>query len=215
MDFFTSSLLMGVISIVILVFSAIIHEVSHGFVADRLGDPTARLMGRLTLNPKKHIDPFMSILLPLLLILSNSPIIFGGAKPVPVDEFNLKEGRRDIALVALSGPLSNILMAVGGTLLYRLLFFFPNSQSIIFVFLLFILMKFIQINVLLAIFNLLPLPPLDGSKIFSLLLPETAARAYLSIGAFGSLLVFLLIFTSPMQQIITNLYQLGMSLLGF
>ncbi|MBI2033277.1 MAG: site-2 protease family protein, partial [Candidatus Levybacteria bacterium] len=87
--------------LLILIYSAILHEIAHGYVADRLGDPTARLSGRLTLNPIPHIDPFMTILLPLLLIMSGSPIIFGGAKPVPVDPFNLKEGRKDIAIVAL------------------------------------------------------------------------------------------------------------------
>ena len=99
-------------SLPILLFSAILHEVAHGLVADRLGDPTPRLMGRLTLNPKSHIDPFMSIALPLLLMLSGSPLIFGAAKPVPVDPFNLKEGRKDVALVALAGPLTNVLLAI-------------------------------------------------------------------------------------------------------
>ncbi|MBI2036174.1 site-2 protease family protein, partial [Candidatus Microgenomates bacterium] len=94
-----------IIGLIILIYSAILHEVAHGFVAERLGDPTARLMGRLTLNPKPHIDPMMSIALPLILILSGSPIIFGAAKPVPVDPFNLKEGRKDMSIVALAGPL--------------------------------------------------------------------------------------------------------------
>jgi len=84
-------LLLGLISLIILIYSAILHEIAHGFVAERLGDPTARLMGRLTLNPKNHIDPIMSIALPLILILSGSPVIFGAAKPVPVDPFNFRE----------------------------------------------------------------------------------------------------------------------------
>src|SRR3989338_1003057 len=101
-----------VISLAILVFSAILHEVAHGFVADRFGDPTPRLSGRLTLNPKSHIDPFMSVLLPLVLLLSGSPVIFGAAKPVPIDPFNLRDGRKDVALVALAGPLTNIILAI-------------------------------------------------------------------------------------------------------
>src|SRR6266480_5265448 len=100
------------IGLIILIFSAILHEIAHGYVADRLGDPTARLAGRLTLNPVKHIDLFWTILLPLFFFLSQSPILFGGAKPVPVDPFNLKEGRKDIALVSLAGPLTNILLAL-------------------------------------------------------------------------------------------------------
>src|SRR5579884_824272 len=96
-----------IIWLFILLYSAILHEIAHGFVAERLGDPTARLMGRLTLNPIKHLDPFMSFLLPLMLVVFHSPVIFGGAKPVPVDEFNLRDGMRDLAIVSLAGPLTN------------------------------------------------------------------------------------------------------------
>src|SRR3990167_7993834 len=114
-----------IITLIVLIFSAILHEVAHGYVADRLGDPTARLSGRLTLNPKSHIDPFMSILLPLMLIISGSPIIFGGAKPVPVDPFNLRDGRKDIALVSLAGPLTNVLIALLAAILIHI--FIPNQ----------------------------------------------------------------------------------------
>lgn len=168
----------------ILIVSAILHEVAHGFVADKLGDPTARLAGRLTLDPRKHIDPMMSIILPVILILSGSPIIFGAAKPVPVDEFNLREGRKDMALVALAGPLTNIIIAVIASLFIRFLtvsplniFFYP----------------LMQLNLLLAVFNLLPIPPLDGSKVFSMLLPAPQARAYLALGQFGFLIIFFLL----------------------
>src|SRR3989344_4757596 len=116
-------LVSGLLILVILIFSAIFHEVAHGFVAEKLGDPTARLAGRLTLNPRKHIDPYMSIFLPLLLIISGSPVIFGAAKPVPVDPFNLKEGRKDIALVSLSGPLTNIFIAIVASLLIKTITF--------------------------------------------------------------------------------------------
>src|SRR5581483_3011847 len=110
-----------VIGLPILIFSAILHEIAHGYVADRLGDPTARLMGRLTLNPGPHIDPFMSILLPLMLLLTGSPILFGAAKPVPIDPFNLKEGRKDMALVGLAGPLTNVLIAIAASVIFRFL----------------------------------------------------------------------------------------------
>src|SRR3989338_1611792 len=92
----------------ILLFSAILHEIAHGYVAERLGDPTARLAGRLTLDPRRHIDPMMSIALPLILLISGSPIIIGAAKPVPVDPFNLRDGRKDMALVSLAGPLTKV-----------------------------------------------------------------------------------------------------------
>jgi Zn-dependent protease len=185
-----------VIGLVILVFSAVLHEIAHGLVADRLGDPTPRLSGRLTLDPRPHIDPFMSILLPGMLMLSGSPIIFGGAKPVPVDPYNLKEGRKDIALVALAGPMTNILLAVAGSLIIRFVISplgvhtVPGLEIVAF-----ILLKITSINLSLAIFNLLPLPPLDGSKLFSLLLPEREANAFLSLGRFGTfILIFLLWF---------------------
>jgi len=181
--------LSGLLMVGVLIFSAILHEISHGYVADRLGDPTARLLGRLTLNPKNHIDPVMSILLPLLLILSGSPVIFGAAKPVPVDPFNLKDGRKDLAIVSLAGPLTNIIIAILAAFIVKFSFVFGNFAPIIQPFFLIV----VQINLLLAIFNLLPIPPLDGSKIFSLLLPEREANTYMSLGSVGFLILFFLL----------------------
>jgi Zn-dependent protease len=186
--------LSAIILIVILVFSAILHEVAHGFVAYRFGDPTAKLAGRLTLNPKKHIDPFMSILLPFFLILSGSPVIFGAAKPVPIDPFNLKEGRKDVALVALSGPLTNILIAVLGSFVIKVIPLLANFLPLDLSSILYSLLStIVQLNLLLAIFNLLPIPPLDGSKVFALLLPEKEAAIYLSLGAIGMFIIFFLL----------------------
>jgi len=173
-----------IIALPILLFSAILHEIAHGLVADRLGDPTARLSGRLTLNPIPHIDPFMTILLPLLLIFSGSPIIFGGAKPVPIDPFNLKEGKKDVALVALAGPLTNIMLAIIASLLLKVFLLSVAAP---------ILQLIAAINIYLAIFNLLPIPPLDGSKVFSMLLPDREASAYLSLGNIGIFILFLLL----------------------
>lgn len=214
-------LLSGIISLVILIYSAILHEIAHGFVADRFGDPTARLAGRLTLNPKKHIDPFMSIILPLILILSGSPVVFGAAKPVPIDPFNLKEGRKDIALVALSGPLTNILIAIFGSLLIKLIYLpiletvFPFS---ILNALYLILATIVRLNLLLAIFNLLPIPPLDGSKVFALLLPERQAAVYLSLGSIGMFIIFFLLLFPfggfSLGGIIFNLLAFSEKLLG-
>ncbi|HEX7042073.1 MAG TPA: site-2 protease family protein [Patescibacteria group bacterium] len=209
-----------VISLTVLLFSAILHEIAHGLVADRLGDPTARLMGRLTLDPRKHIDPIMSLALPLLLLFSGSHIIFGGAKPVPVDPFNLKEGKKDMALVSLAGPATNILLAVAGALLLHGLTFVPIQPSLIYVYttLQYILQIIVQINLYLAIFNLLPLPPLDGSKVFAMLLPDREAAAYMSIGMVGIVILFFLL-SFPiggfyLPNFINQIYQIALSLLG-
>src|SRR5438270_11628636 len=141
------NLLDALIGLIILVFSAILHEVAHGFVADKLGDPTARLYGRLTLDPRKHIDPIMSVLVPLILIISGSPVVFGAAKPVPVDPFNLREGRKDVALVALAGPLTNILLAVIAGVLLK--FSFASNLPLVMYKILFIIVLY---NLSLAIF---------------------------------------------------------------
>ena len=203
-------LISGLIALTILIFSAILHEIAHGFVAERFGDPTARLAGRLTLNPKKHIDPFMSILLPLLLILSGSPVIFGAAKPVPIDPFNLKEGRKDVALVALSGPLTNLIIAILGSFLIKL----GGLPSILYL----LLSSVVTLNLLLAIFNLLPIPPLDGSKVFALLLPEKQSMAFLSLGSVGFFILFFLLFFPvggfSLMSFIATLLAFSQKLLG-
>lgn len=185
-------LVTGLVYLIILVYSAILHEISHGIVAERLGDPTARLMGRLTLNPKNHIDPFMSIALPLILILSGSPVVFGAAKPVPVDVFNLKEGRKDIALVSLAGPATNILIAIICAVLIKIFEMFTVLGGIQ-IYVLWFLLISVKLNLLLAIFNLIPIPPLDGSKVFALLLPEKEANTYLALGSIGIFILFFLL----------------------
>ena len=186
MDLFLSI----IIVLPILLYSAILHEIAHGLVAERLGDPTARLMGRITLNPIPHIDPIMSIILPIILIYYHSPVIFGGAKPVPVDPFNLKEGRKDVALVSLAGPATNLLIALAAAGILHLTAFlpiigFPLVKNIIFL--------IVHLNLLLAIFNLIPIPPLDGSKVLALILPEKEAAVYLSVGSVGIFILFFLL----------------------
>src|SRR5437868_2496192 len=109
------------LGLVVLIFSAILHEIMHGWVANKFGDPTARIMGRLTLNPIPHIDPVMSIILPALLLFSGSPIIFGAAKPVPVDPRHFKDPKKDMAIVALAGPMTNLGLAIIGALLFHVL----------------------------------------------------------------------------------------------
>lgn len=190
MDIFNPLNLLG---LGILVYSAILHEIAHGYVAMRLGDPTARLRGRLTLDPRPHIDLYMTILLPLLLIFSGSGLIIGGAKPVPVDPFNFRDGRKDMALVALAGPLTNFILAAIASILLHIVGMTIASNNFWLALLQFFLIYTAHINVMLAIFNLLPIPPLDGSKVFSLLLPDHLAQQYLSIGSLGMIILFVLL----------------------
>lgn len=221
-----------IITLGVLIYSAILHEIAHGIVADRLGDPTARLLGRITLDPRPHIDPMLSILAPLLLIVVGSPVIFGGAKPVPVDPFNLKEGRKDLALVSLAGPLTNVVIAVAGSLLFALLPTRLNLEMTVLSILqevfaiqnpldgvAFFLGIVVYINLLLALFNLLPIPPLDGSKIFAMILPERQAQAYMSLGSIGFLLIFFLLMFPigpfSLGRLITSLLFTMLGLLSF
>jgi Zn-dependent protease len=212
---------MFIISLVVLIYSAILHEIAHGYVADRLGDPTARLLGRLTLNPVPHIDPFLSLAVPLLLILTGSPIIFGGAKPVPVDMFNLRDGRKDMALVALAGPLTNVGLAVIAAVLLKV--FYPGASLFTIAssgdFFAMILGTILRLNILLAIFNLLPIPPLDGSKVFSLILPEREANSYLALGSFGMIIIFFLLMVPigpfSLQDFMATIYTTFLHFLGF
>ena len=158
-----------VFGLLILIFSAIIHEVMHGVAADKLGDPTARYAGRLTLNPIPHIDLFGSILVPFLLLYSHSPIFFAWAKPVPYNPFNLRSGIFSEAVVAGAGPLSNLAIALLAGALVRL-GLFPGANDI--------LLVIVLINVMLFAFNLIPIPPLDGSKVFEAILPQPLSVMY-------------------------------------
>ncbi len=175
----------------LFIYSIIIHEISHGLVAERLGDPTARISGRLTLKLRSHLDPIMSILLPLLLFFSGSPIIFGAAKPVPIDPFNLRHPRQDMGKIALAGPASNFLLAILFSLIARLvLLFLPSAYTI-----LDLLKTIVQINLVLMIFNLTPIPPLDGGRIAVALLTPKYAHALTSLENIGiPLVIFLYLF---------------------
>ncbi|HVF68993.1 MAG TPA: site-2 protease family protein [Xanthomonadales bacterium] len=215
--------ILGIItSLLILIYSSILHEIAHGYVAYRLGDPTAKLLGRLTLNPRPHIDLYMSVILPVLMFIgSGGRFIFGGAKPVPVDPFNLKDGIKDLALVSLAGPGTNILLAVVASLILHVFYpgfgFFEIAGSGIVGFL---LTQIVELNLLLAIFNLLPIPPLDGSKVFALLLPERAAAQFLTIGqSMGMfLLIFLLFFPIggfDLMRVVSSIINYSLRLLGF
>ncbi len=181
-----------IVFVLILLFSAIIHEVSHGQMALILGDKTAKLMGRITINPLPHLDPIGSILLPALLILSNSGFFFAWAKPVPVNPYNLKNPKRDTALVALAGPASNIIIAISLAIILRILIMFgltsiQDSFS-------WLILKTVLINLMLAIFNLVPIPPLDGSKILVGILPQRLAHIETLLNQYGIILLFIFIF---------------------
>lgn len=198
------SLLIGVS---IIVFSAILHEVAHGWVAEKLGDPTARIAGRLTLNPIPHLDPIMSIAVPLLLVLSGSPLIFGAAKPVPVNPLMLREGRKDVALVALAGPLTNLLLAMtGAALIHTLGAVMPITTPV--------LELFVRFNLILGFLNLIPVPPLDGSKLFSILMPERVAQQYFALAPFGIFVLFFLLLATDLGLVLNQLIVNSMNLLG-
>lgn len=182
------------ITLVILLFSAIVHEVAHGLAAEKLGDDTARDQGRITLNPIPHIDPFGSIMLPMLLLAVGSPIIFGAAKPVPVNFNNLKNPKTGMALVSLAGPLSNFALA--------LLFVLPIKLGLVNNISYPILLQAILINIVLGTFNLIPIPPLDGSKILASFLPDEAMEWILSMERYGFLLVIVFLYAGLFDRIL-------------
>lgn len=187
---------MFLVELAILVYSVILHEIAHGFVADRLGDPTARLSKRLTLNPVPHIDPIMTILLPLLLLLTHAPILFGGAKPVPIDPYNFRDVKKDTALTALAGPATNFTIAVVFTFLIRIADIIIMNDALRLV-VIEISTKAVFLNVSLAVFNLFPIPPLDGSKVLAGILPDDLAAELLKLERFGFLIVFAVLFFFP------------------
>ncbi len=184
--------------IIVAILSITSHEAAHGFVADRLGDPTAREQGRLTLNPIPHIDLFFTILLPLILVLSRSGFIFGGAKPVPVTVSRLRRPRRDWALVGAAGPAMNIGIAIGLAALLSVAIQLgladPSSS------LAEILSVGIFLNALLAVFNLVPIPPLDGSRVVQYFLSGEALALYRQIERFGLLIIVAVVFLVPPVQ---------------
>lgn len=179
-----------ILELVVLLFSAIIHEVSHGLMAYRLGDPTAKDAGRLTLNPIKHIDPVGSIIVPLSLYLLGSPALFGWAKPVPFNPYNLKNPKRDAGLIALAGPASNFLLAIIFSIFLKLSLFINVANTPVFI----AFNIIILVNVVLGIFNLVPIPPLDGSKILFWILPDSARKFERDFERYGFIILIIFIF---------------------
>lgn len=177
---------MTLISIGIFLMAVTFHEYAHGWMANRLGDPTARFLGRLTLNPIAHLDPIGSLFLPLLLIFMRFPVVFGWAKPVPVEVRNLRNPKEDMIWVGLAGPGANLLLAFGLAILLRMGFgVFPFIRQLLFL--------GVLVNLILAFFNLVPIPPLDGSRILQGLLPWQYAYQYRKIEPYGIFIIFFLL----------------------
>jgi Zn-dependent protease len=182
----------------VLLLSLTIHEAAHAVTADRLGDPTARNLGRVSLNPLAHIDLFGTVILPLLAIISRLPII-GWAKPVPVNIRNLRHPQRDFAIVAAAGPVSNLLQAVVASVLVRAVGADPYGPRGVFDY---VLLEAVQINLLLAFFNLIPVPPLDGGNVLLGLLPPQLAYSYARLRPYGFLVLYALLLTGVASALI-------------
>jgi Zn-dependent protease len=184
----------------LVIVSLSIHEAAHAWTADRLGDPTARLLGRVSLNPLVHIDPIGTILLPLIASFSGLPII-GWAKPVPVNISRLRHHRRDFMIVAAAGPVSNLLQAIAAAIVFRFVLLSAGEGEGP-VMLLRILHDATTINLLLAFFNLLPIPPLDGGNVLAGLVPERAAVVLDAIRQFGFIALYALMLSGVLSQLI-------------
>lgn len=194
------------IILILLLFSAIVHEVSHGLVAEYFGDDTAKQEGRITLNPLPHIDPFGSILLPLLLLAVHSPIIFGAAKPVPVNFANLRQPKLGMILVSLAGPLSNFVLAI----LLALPIKFGLSNYIATP----ILLQGVLLNLVLGTFNLIPIPPLDGSKVLAALIPSRFMYQILALERWGFVLVIIFLMLGILDKILLPVIYLFSRVMG-
>ncbi|MBI5182968.1 MAG: site-2 protease family protein [Nitrospinae bacterium] len=199
-----------------IILAIVLHEIAHGWVAYRLGDPTAKQMGRLTLNPIAHIDIVGTVILPLVLILTGSGFVFAYAKPVPVNFSNLRRPKEDMVWVAGAGPLTNILIAGVSAIIFRLIFYI-NPELVgyivdpyrlfsrgglevsIMVPIALMLLASVRLNILLAVINLIPIPPADGGRILVGLLPYRQAIAYSKIEPIGMFLLFFLLFFDPLK----------------
>ena len=206
--------------IAVLIISIVLHEMAHGYAANALGDPTARLAGRLSGNPLVHLDPLGSVIIPALLFFGNAGILFGWAKPVPYNPYNLSNKKYGEALVAAAGPAINILLAFIFAMIIRAADILSLSSSFVD-----IASYVVYINILLACFNMIPFPPLDGSKILMAFLPFSAQQKYremiASIERFGFFVTFLFIFIfinvfwGPFSVIIGSIFELMTGLRSF
>lgn len=197
------------------------HELSHGLIANKLGDPTAKMMGRLTINPIAHIDLFGTIIMPLLLLIfTNGQFVFGYAKPVPINPMNFKNPRRDMAISAAGGPATNILLAIVSMVMLKfavfpLLSFAPEGMATTVLEPIAMMLKSsIIINVVLASFNLIPIPPLDGGRVVVGFLPHKQAMSFSRIEPFGFIIVIMLIYTHIADYFVIPMVNLFLQLLS-
>ncbi|MEW5800642.1 MAG: site-2 protease family protein [bacterium] len=215
------------ISAIPVLLAIILHEVGHGWVANRLGDPTAKHAGRLTLNPIPHIDIFGTIILPIVLLVTNAGVLFGWAKPVPINPYNLREPRKDMIWIAGAGPMTNFTLAVLSAILLRMLSLLDPGlmhvqspllhrlnlgHSVLYPLALMCLTS-IQINIVLGLFNLIPIPPADGGRILVGILPQKQAEFYSKIEPFGLIILFVIILFDNKLGILSRTFYPMISLL--
>jgi Zn-dependent protease len=199
-----------VVQFAVVLFAISVHESAHAWMADRCGDPTARLQGRITLNPIAHIDLFGTIIFPILLAVMGAPV-FGWAKPVMVNPYNFRNRRRDGMLVAAAGPASNLLVAGVAILVFLAL---KGTGLLASPPVFTILLSLIIINIYLAVFNLIPIPPLDGSGVLEGMLKGNALRAYEQIKPYGFFILIIIIYTHVLDFIAEPIFRLVMKILG-
>ena len=199
-----------VVQFAVVLFALSVHESAHAWVADRCGDPTARLQGRISLNPIPHVDLFGTIIIPILLVIAHAPV-FGWAKPVMINPYNFRNRRRDSMLVAAAGPASNLLVA-GVTILAFLALKGTGllASQPLFTILLFLII----INIYLAVFNLIPIPPLDGSGVLEGVLKGSALHAYEAVRPYGFFILIIIIYTHLLDFIADPIFRLVMKILG-
>jgi Zn-dependent protease len=199
----SQALAIGLLVFLGFVFSIVVHECAHAIVASWCGDDTARLLGRITLNPIPHIDLFMSIIVPLsMLVMSGGSMVFGGAKPVPVNVYRLRHPRRDMMWVALAGPISNVILAILFALAGNLLWFAFRANHDFGKDLRDALAGVVFMNMLLACFNMIPVPPLDGSRVLAYFLPSNMAQTFAQVERFGLVIVVMLMYSGVLRPLL-------------
>jgi len=212
-----------VLSLIAIFTAIILHEVAHGYVAFRLGDPTAKARGRLTLNPLAHIDPIGTILVPIFLLIINSPFLFGWAKPVPINPGYFRNPFKGMLYVAVAGPATNVALALATTVIGRvvllaipdtLLFFNHTFAGNLVHALVYLLGIFVIYNIILAVFNMIPIPPLDGSRVLTYFLPPEGRRAMIMLERYGFIILIALIYLGGLRALFNLMGGLWEGLLG-